>query len=308
MYVRHLVMVFREARRALRDDGVLWLNLGDSFASTGGHTKQGATSQRLGRRNVSAENAVKGSIPEGFKPKDLMGIPWRTAIALQDDGWYLRSDVIWSKPNAMPESVTDRPTRAHEYFFMLTKQASYWSDFDAIKEPATKYGDDGSPFRHKRSVWTLSVGNTTWEFCGACRRFFDGDTIKQIVVGENADRRKIMHCVCGRTDAWISHFATFPEELVEPPILATVPERVCGKCAAPIKKGNDVTMDWVWTCDCAHAEPAAGIVCDPFMGSGTVALVAVKARRRFVGIELNPDFVEIARHRLAPELAQNRLF
>lgn len=174
-YVDALVRVFRRVRRALTDDGTLWLNLGDSYASGGGG-KQGGTSQRLGRSNV--EEQRRGRVSDGIKPKDLIGIPWRVALALQADGWYLRSDIIWHAPNKMPESVTDRPTRAHEYLFLLSKSERYYYDADAIKERAVSTGGGASfgkqnhdttgtgqqprtyerpdyEYRNARSVWSI---------------------------------------------------------------------------------------------------------------------------------------------------------
>jgi len=175
-YVDALVRVFRRVRDVLTDDGTLWLNLGDSYASGPGGGKQGATSQRKGRTNV--EEQLRGRCSPGVKPKDLMGIPWRAAFALQADGWYLRSDIIWHAPNKMPESVTDRPTRAHEYVFLLSKSAQYYYDADAIKERAVSMGGGASfgkqnhdatgtgqqsrtyerpdyEWRNKRSVWDI---------------------------------------------------------------------------------------------------------------------------------------------------------
>jgi DNA modification methylase len=207
-YVANMVAVFREVRRILRDDGVLWLNLGDSYANTG--LKEQATAYassglRAGRVNTSVGDKKPRSqptkeIPPGIKPKDLVGIPWMVAFALRSDGWYLRSDVIWAKPNPMPESVTDRPTKAHEYLFLLTKSASYFYDAAAIAEESTcdrmrgpaLHGDlistngnsglarrEMEPTRNARTVWTIA----TQSYAGA-------------------------------------HFATFPEELARRCILA----------------------------------------------------------------------------------------
>ena len=154
-FVNELVAVFREVKRTLKDEGTLWLNIGDSYASTGGHTKQGGNSQRAGRSNVAVQHAQKGfSGGDGIKTKDLIGIPWRLAFALQDDGWYLRQDIIWHKPNPMPESVTDRCTKAHEYIFLLSKSPKYYFNNEAIKEVAV--GCEGET-RNRRSVWTVAT-------------------------------------------------------------------------------------------------------------------------------------------------------
>ena len=205
-YTERLVEVFGEVRRVLQDDGTLWCNLGDSFASK----PAGGCGYHDGRAN--REVRLSGGVPEGLKPKDLVGIPWRVAFALQADGWYLRSDIIWSKTNAMPESVTDRPTKAHEYLFLLSKSPRYYYDADAIREPAVcgdhprntrgmnkadntpgqlphtglRSGLNGKPGpgqRNKRSVWTVNPK----PFPGA-------------------------------------HFAVFPPALIEPCILAGCPE------------------------------------------------------------------------------------
>ena len=243
-YVANMVAVFRSVRRVLRDDGTLWLNLGDSYSGSG---KGPAGNLGINHNERHMEHAHSAIIPDGLKPKDLVGIPWRVAFALQADGWYLRQDIIWHKPNPMPESVTDRCTKAHEYIFLLTKSARYYYDNEAVKEPSSglaggRFGaggvevgrlrqdasrprpqDDGS--RNKRSVWTV----TTKPFKGA-------------------------------------HFATFPPDLIEPCILA--------------------------------GSAADTLVLDPFSGAGTTGVVAVQHGRRYIGIELNPDYLEMSRKRI----------
>jgi DNA modification methylase len=256
-YVAKLVAVFREVRRALRDDGTLWLNLGDSYAGSGkGRNSDGITCM-TGAKQASSLGSIEGKLKKtnapGLKPKDLVGVPWRVAFALQADGWYLRQDIIWHKPNPMPESVRDRCTKAHEYIFLLSKSQKYHFDSESIKEdavaPNVKHksskkteeqesayigraptnlgrcgvGDDGK--RNKRSVWTI----TTKPFKGA-------------------------------------HFATFPPKLIEPCVLAGCPE--------------------------------GGIVLDPFMGAGTTAIVAATHGRDYIGIELNPEYVQLAKDRI----------
>ena len=241
-YVENLVSIFRELKRILRDDGTLWLNLGDSYAgncsqaSNNGRAGYGKKKERLINR--------KG---KGLKPKDLIGIPWRVAFALQAVGWYLRQDIIWNKPNPMPESVRDRCTKAHEYIFLLSKHPKYYYDHETIKEPAKdwgtrkrkngKYHNPGtglSPhtgleksyeMKNKRSVWTV----TTKPFKDA-------------------------------------HFATFPPDLILPCVLAGCPEN--------------------------------GWIIDMFGGAMTVPLVAKQNNRKYIGIDLNPDYVEMGRKRL----------
>jgi site-specific DNA-methyltransferase (cytosine-N4-specific) len=210
-YINNLLAVFREVKRVLCDDGVLWLNIGD------GYTSGNRGYRAPDKKNPARAMSVRPDTPSGLKPKDLIGIPWRLAFALQSDGWYLRSDIVWNKPNAMPESVKDRPTRAHEYIFMLTKSEKYYYDHASVKENN----------RNKRSVWNVN----TMPFPEA-------------------------------------HFATFPPALIEPCIISS-------------SKPNDYILD-------------------PFFGSGTVGEVAHTKNRRFVGIELNPEYIKIAQERLYP--------
>ena len=209
-YICHLVAVFEQVYRVLTEDGTLWLNIGDSY-----------TSGNRGYRAPDKKNPVRAmsyraKTPDGLKPKDLIGIPWRLAFALQKADWYLRSDIIWEKPNCMPESVKDRPTRAHEYVFLFSKSLKYYYDYESVREPSG---------RNRRTIWSIP----TDPFPGA-------------------------------------HFATFPQKLVEPCILA-----------------GSQPDDWVL---------------DPFFGSGTVGVVCEQQHRNYVGIELNPEYVNIAVERV----------
>ncbi len=214
-YIKELVLVFREVRRVLADDGTLWLNIGDSY------TSGNRTWRQTDKKNAARAMTYRPPTPEGLKPKDLVGVPWRLAFALQADGWYLRSDIIWHKPNCQPESVRDRPTQSHEYLFLLTKSESYYYDAEAIKEP-TK---DNGGRRNRRSVWSIN----TEAFKGA-------------------------------------HFAVFPKALVRP-------------------------------CIEAGSKPGS-LILDPFFGSGTVGEVCIETGRRCLGIELNPEYAEIAQKRI----------
>ena len=274
-YVANMVAVFREARRVLRDDGTLWLNLGDSYAANGGAHGGRLDNQRgVGaKRTHESGGGDQGQrrAPGGLKPKDLIGIPWRVAFALQADGWYLRSDIIWHKPNPMPESVTDRPTKAHEYLFMLSKAERYYYDSNAIAEPA-KYGDNGSSFEseydsatkpglgHKRRV-TVARGG------------FNGKT--NAIPGREAFRA--IKDTRNKRSVWTvptqpyreSHFATFPPALITPCILAGC--------------------------------PVGGTVLDPFGGSGTTGMVAELNGRNSILIELNPAYIEMAKRRTAQQ-------
>ena len=264
-YVERLVMVFREVRRVLRDDGTLWLNLGDSYARSPekGEKFRGKSRQFL-QHNA---NGLSGpSVPEHLKPKDLVGTPWRVAFALQADGWYLRSDIIWAKPNPMPESVTDRPTKAHEYLFLLAKRERYYYDAEAIREPARPesasryaYG-----FKDKKSGTTKGMRE-----CGEHQP--RGDSVPIVSLDQNplGRNRRTVWTIPTQPFA-AAHFAVFPPALVEPCILAGAPER--------------------------------GVVLDPFAGSGTVGVVCRKHRRRFVGIELNPEYAQMARGRLGEDV------
>jgi DNA modification methylase/transposase len=265
-YVAALVNVFREVRRVLRDDGTLWLVLGDSYAGSWGNQgrKPGRGTQRavngpmlqrfdgygrLGDRHRTGSWVNDHPV---LKPKDLVGIPWRVAFALQADGWYLRSDVVWAKPNPMPESVRDRPTRSHEYVFLFSKSERYHYDAAAVREPAVSAHGSGNGFRREaRLTYTDAAGprgsDTPWE--------------------PRAERnRRTVWTVPTRPFPG-GHFATFPEALAEPCVLAGCPE--------------------------------GGTVLDPFFGAGTTALVAARHKRHCVGIELNPAYADLARARLA---------
>lgn len=237
-FVAKLVAVFREVRRVLRDDGTLWLNLGDSYAANRSYQ---VPSTKGGAKHSDSQSAGgKGStVPDGLKPKDLIGIPWRVAFALQADGWYLRQDIIWHKPNPMPESVTDRCTKSHEYIFLLSKKEKYYFDHEAIKEKAI----GGAPAGNK-SGYKGRIQKEGWSF------------------DPERSRPEYRNC----RSVWTvttkpykgAHFATFPPDLITPCVLA--------------------------------GAPPEGIVLDPFMGSGTTAMVAVTHGRRYIGCELNPDY------------------
>ena len=231
-YVKKMVLGFREVRRVLKPEGTLWLNLGDTY-----------------------------------KSKNLVGIPWMVAFALRNDGWYLRQDIIWHKPNPMPESVTDRCTKAHEYVFLLSKSSEYYYDNEAIKEPnadtswATKKRINGV----KEKQGPKSEYNSKTQNQAFLRGFPRSKT------GKN--KRSVWTVITKPfKDA---HFATFPEDLIRPCVLAGCPKD--------------------------------GIILDTFMGAGTTALVAIKEQRNFIGIELNPEYIKIASDRIQPELAQLRL-
>ncbi len=249
-YVDKLVSVFVEVRRILRDDGTLWLNLGDSYVGAGRTNSSGGPSAK--QMSNAGSWFEPRRLDAGLRPKNLVGMPWRVAFALQASGWYLRSDIIWHKPNPMPESVKDRPTKAHEYLFLLSKSPKYYYDAEAIAEPALHAGEDV----HNRGGKNAQMGKY-----GATRSGFIG-TVR---VGATRNRRTVWTVPTQPFPG--AHFAVMPEKLVEPCVLAGCPEE--------------------------------GTVLDPFAGSGTVGVVAARYRRGFVGIELNRDYVDIARGRIA---------
>lgn len=261
-YVTNMVQVFREVKRVLRDDGTLWLNLGDSYANSGvsageprGYRK-GLSEQGLSSWTSREEYGKVKTAVSGLKPKDLVGIPWRVAFALQADGWYLRSDIIWHKPNPMPESVTDRPTKAHEYIFLLSKNKRYYYDHEAIKEASTSEMGRGATGRGKQAYAKVSgfKNNPHQDHSGWC----GGD-------GQSRNKRSVWTVATQPFSE--AHFATFPPKLIEPCVLA----------------------------GCPHS----GTVLDPFAGAGTTLLVAENHGRNSIGIELNPEYCDIIRRRMA---------
>ena len=267
-YVERLVEVFREVKRVLRDDGVLFLNLGDSYAAGGGTGKQrlDQLGERMGTgggHKHSSRECGRAPTPKGLKPKDLIGIPWRTAFALQADGWWLRSDIIWHKPNCMPSSVTDRPTTAHEYIFLLSKNASYFYDHEAIREEAATDWANREGGLLNKTGWASAAGR-------------NDDTRKAGTQADSATRNKRSVWTVATRNFSEAHFATFPPDLIRPCILAGAPE--------------------------------GGVVLDPFSGASTTGLVALQHRRRYIGIELNPEYIELSRRRLDPIAAQPSIF
>jgi DNA modification methylase len=318
LFVQNMVDVFREVRRVLRRDGTCWVNLGDSYA----HSLRQSGAAHAGRMTQGSKGTITSGfkpLPAGLKEKDLVGIPWRVAFALQADGWYLRSDIVWSKPNPMPESVTDRPTKAHEYVFLLTRSPRYFFDQEAVREPLRPISRyfmneqvDGpandTPWNNNRSGFGIAVNpagrnvRSVWEI--ATQPYPE------------------------------AHFATFPEALPERCIKAGSSERgCCPVCGAPwervtesqrngrdwnannraggdrMKVGQSAsesmpsdyappkTIGWAPSCD-HDREPVPCTVLDPFMGSGTTAHVARRLGRHSIGVELNPDYAALCARRL----------
>lgn len=349
-YVARLVDVFREVRRVLRDDGTVWLNLGDSYArnpAKGGSGPNGkhdympqyGNARRLLSETKGSSDGAVGRADrapvrvggDGLKEKDLIGIPWLAAFALRADGWFLRSDVIWSKLNPMPESVTDRPTSAHEHLFLFAKQARYYYDADAIRERATM-GKDLGLLRGR--VGDSDDGDrVAWHAPSIRRRQEDGVDSRTAGSGRRNKRNVWEIASAPFPDA---HFATYPPALVEPCVLAGSAPRACGVCGAawirvlserhyPAELANapkahggvgnnlggsrhqawldaNPRMTEGWKPTCGHADgDGRSVVLDPFCGSGTTGVVAAWHGRDFVGIDLNPEYAAMARRRIETE-------
>ena len=259
-YIRKLVELFRELRRALKSCGTLWINIGDTYAA-------GSMTPHAGQRKNRDQSAMCGlrrSSVNGLKNKDLIGIPWMLAFALRADGWYLRSDIIWHKPNPMPESVTDRPTKAHEYIFLLSKSPKYYYDVDAIREPHTSIDDLKRRIQNGHGEWKTNKAASGSEYAIAGTR----RNRAELYNPKGRNKRSVWSVPTAVVKE--AHFATFPEALIVPCVLAGCPE--------------------------------GGIVLDPFMGSGTTAVVARKNNRQYIGFELNKDYVDITNDRLRREL------
>jgi len=260
-FVDAMVRVFREVRRVLRDDGTLWLNLGDSYGhGTSAMRKASTTSTKIS----AAQHQAQGG-RHGGPAKQLLGMPWRVAFALQEDGWYLRQDIIWAKPNPMPESVRDRCTKAHEYLFLLSKSARYYFDADAIAEPLAPASVErlSQPTIDQQAGSDRVPGKTNGRMKAVAGRPTKGCP-NGASTGGMRNKRSVWTIPTQPTRE--AHFATFPEALVEP-------------CIRAGSRPGDTVLD-------------------PFLGSGTTALVAEREGRRWIGCELNPEYAAIAERRL----------
>lgn len=287
-YVAALIQVFREVKRVLADDGTLWLNLGDCYAANRGY--QVPSTKGGPKHGLAQAGQTNNQVPEGLKPKDLIGIPWMVAFAMRDNGWYLRSDIIWHKPNSMPESITDRPTKSHEYLFLFAKSPKYYYDADAIREPfaASTLKQLAKPYtgqarKDYESAGAQNPSDTKRRIIESIRRStnIQGEmSVRGVTRTTEGLNLKAMHQKCSnggrnKRTVWTiptqpfkgAHFATFPERLVEPCILAG-------------SQPDDTVLD-------------------PFCGAGTTGVVALKHGRNFMGIELNPEYAKFAEQRMA---------
>ena len=295
-YIQKLTDVFHEVKRVLKDDGTLWVNIGDSYAAQRGGTYQPAETLAGGAHGKTTDgeivnrgrsknyNPTRNASAIGLKHKDLIGIPWMLAFSLRADGWYLRQDIIWHKPNPMPESVKDRCTKSHEYIFLLSKKQNYYFDYEAIQELATGYDGrkdtmnkrsqkyaDANYLQDGRTQTMASKGYERWQYKNLADK---GQIPNSIHIRRANGEKDIVYPVRNKRDVWtvptrpvkVAHFATFPEELIKPCILA--------------------------------GSRPNGIVLDPFFGSGTTGRVAISLTRKYLGIELNPEYIEIEKERI----------
>jgi DNA modification methylase len=322
-FVENLVNVFKEVKRVLRDDGTVWLNLGDSYA---GNNSRASNNGRAGYG--TEREGVFTKTGKGLKTKDLVGIPWRVAFALQADGWYLRQDIIWHKPNPMPESVKDRCTKAHEYMFLLSKNVKYYYDHEAIKEDSVRAGSIPKGKKYSSELADNKIG-------GKHTR----ETLNEKPVAPKKNKRSVWTITTKPYKG--AHFATFPKDLIEPCVLAGCPEKICVECDTPYKLKVDTKRIPRWElspddpryrpnkyenahdslngntrhsvtetkplglekqCDCKTNETKAGTVLDPFGGSGTTGIVAAQHNRNAVLLELNQEYIDLANARINNEL------
>lgn len=325
-YVEKIVAVFREVWRVLRDDGTCWVNLGDSYNANQGagfnahsKTRPHLSGEGIGQKRIDEANRNTVMRVDGLKPKNLVGVPWRVAFALQADGWYLRSDIIWAKPNPMPESVTDRPTKAHEYIFLLSKNERYFFDQDAVRETITSLF---SIARNQSTPRNFGISNDDNGHRNDRGRFAE--------VSTEAGRNIRSVWTIATQPYAEAHFATFPEELAERCIKAGTSEKgCCAKCGKarervtettrtkdptrhtgraavgcddrmdgdwPRMISESITLGWQPGCSC-DAPTVPCVVLDPFAGAGTTCLVADKLNRKGIGLELKNDYCRMAERR-----------
>ena len=276
-YIDKLISIFREVKRILKNEGTLWVNIGDSYNGSG--KNNGNTKPSLGKQaSNTASHSTKALKLENISPKSLIGIPWRFAFAMMNDGWILRQDIIWSKPSVMPESVKDRFCKSHEYIFLFSKRKKYYFNFQYALEPATGYdgrkAETVTRGEFDEEVWGHSAGDKRerWPQRGYTTKEGKTGLSKQyhgMSISTNLLRTKRDVWVVASEPSGLNHFAMFPQKLILPCILCGCPEN--------------------------------GIVLDPFMGSGTTAVVALKNLRRYIGCEINHEYIKIAERRIAKE-------
>ena len=288
-YIERLVSLFREIRRVLKKEGTCWVNLGDSYNSSPSgnsaeniETHRDSISYKKVKKGEDRSQQRKAGLVKGLKPKDLIGIPWMFAFAMRADGWYLRQDIIWHKPNPMPEAVTDRCTKSHEYIFLFSKSQKYFFDYEAIQEEAVTQADprigkrveyDGMRKGQEGTGNRAFVALKTKPKTKNCQ--YDGQRPNTMHLRREQGLPDEEYVVRNKRDVWSvnvrpnneAHFATYPQMLIQPCILA--------------------------------GSPQGGVVLDPFMGSGTTGIVARKLGRKYVGIELNPEYQKMAERRIA---------
>jgi len=311
-FVNNLVEVFREVKRVLRDDGTVWLNLGDTYSATRWSNTPSTTGISQSYSDIVLQKKTK--LPD----KNLVGIPWRVAFALQQDGWYLRQDIIWHKPNPMPESVKDRCTKAHEYIFLLSKSPKYYFDNETIKEESKTKWNSNKISKQIKIIETNKMEN-----------FRQGKGHHPDKVQSGRNKRSVWTVTTKPFKG--AHFATFPMDLIEPCVLAGCPEKACVACGKPYERviqkqkslkvernkrsGTDdrkiggvldkynrenppIDLGLEKQCNCETNETKSGTVLDPFGGSGTTGIVASNHNRKAVLIELNTEYIEIAKQRI----------
>lgn len=290
-FVGHLVLIFREVKRVLKDDGTCWINMGDSYANP---STPGGGDPTIGKRNLGGKKYLKNPVPNGCKAKDLIGIPWMMAFALRDDGWYLRQDVIWSKPNCMPESVTDRCTKSHEYVFMFSKSKKYYYDHEAIKTEAKESSIQRASQDTANLIGGIVPGKSNGNMKAVLKNLPDGQSnirklrdkqrghsrehagfkekwdqmSRQEQMSVKANKRSVWHVSTAQYRE--DHFAVFPELLIWDMVKASCPE--------------------------------GGVVIDPFFGRGTTGVVAAKQFKKYIGIEMLPKNVALAKKYLYEQL------
>jgi DNA modification methylase len=320
-YIEGMVSVFREVRRVLRADGTMWVNMGDSYATDGGPGWQGKNGDRSDRRFTGTRNTVpmreqSRTAYRGHKPKDLLGMPWMLAFALRADGWWLRQDIIWSKPNPMPESVRDRCTKAHEYLFLFAKSERYYFDAEAISEPAThahEYVYDNGQNGHGGGVSHAGQGSSTRKFKKGIAGWADPQDPDHSAIGHSQEGRTTHGMVVQRSG----------NKERKPASARVVPVDTGGKSAGavagsvpwegvtrnkrsvwtvttqPFKDAHFATFPPALIIPCILAGcPPGGLVLDPFAGAGTTGLVADQLQRDAVLIELSPTYSDMARERI----------